>query len=206
MRIPGIKTSKTFFRWINARVFGGALILGYHRIANVKHDEYEVCVSPEHFAEQMDVISKHTNPIGLGKLVQHLKEDSLPPKSIAITFDDGYADNMYQAVPILEKYKIPATIFVCTGYSGKEFWWDELERLIISSQNNLETFYVKAGENQFLWNQSKTDHEAAELKTRIQFLRALYRFLLPLDIIDQAHVMNEVRNWSGISSDETPIE
>jgi peptidoglycan/xylan/chitin deacetylase (PgdA/CDA1 family) len=202
MRIPGLKVAKTFSRWIKARVFGGALILGYHRIADVEHDEYEVCVTPKHFAEQMEVISKHANPISLGKLVQHLKEDSLPPKSIAITFDDGYADNLYQASPILEKYQIPATIFVCTGYAGKEFWWDELERLIISSQTNLQTLHLQAGENQFVWNQAEVSHGAADLKSRRQFLHAVYRFLLPLDIINQIHLLDLIRNWSGISSNE----
>ena len=45
MKIPGIKTARTFSRWLQARVFGGALILGYHRIANVARDAYEVCVT-----------------------------------------------------------------------------------------------------------------------------------------------------------------
>jgi peptidoglycan/xylan/chitin deacetylase (PgdA/CDA1 family) len=47
-----------------------------------------------------------------------------------ITFDDGYVDNFLFALPLLEKYKVPATIFVTTDYIGKdrELWWDELEK------------------------------------------------------------------------------
>ena len=78
MRIPGLKTAKAFSRWVQARILGGALILGYHRVADVTWDEYENCVTPEHFAEHMDVLVKYLNPISLSKLVQHLKDGSKP--------------------------------------------------------------------------------------------------------------------------------
>ena len=73
MRIPGLKTAKKFSRWVQARVLGGALILGYHRVTNVARDEYEICVSPDHFAEQMEVLSRYAHPISLSKLGKHLK-------------------------------------------------------------------------------------------------------------------------------------
>lgn len=49
-----------------------------------------------------------------------------------ITFDDGYRDNYIYAFPILKKYQIPATIFLATGYIGKDklFWWDKIEYII----------------------------------------------------------------------------
>ena len=49
-----------------------------------------------------------------------------------ITFDDGYADNLYEAAPLLERFGIPATFFIVSGYVGgsREFWWDELERIV----------------------------------------------------------------------------
>src|SRR5262245_41049481 len=137
MRIPGVKTAKHVSHWVQARILGGALILGYHRVADVTRDEYEVCVTPKHFAEQMEVLRKVSQPIGLSELVQCLKASSVPPKAVAVTFDDGYADNLYEARPILERYLIPATVFVCTGYAGKEFWWDELDRLVMSSRAKL---------------------------------------------------------------------
>ena len=201
MRIPGVKTAKNFSRWVQARILGGALILGYHRVANVMQDEYEVCVTPKHFSEQMEIISKHTRPIHLSKLVEYLKHDSLPPKSIAVTFDDGYADNLYEAKTILEKHQIPATIFVCTGYAGEEFWWDELARLVILSNADLGTLHLDAGKNKFVWNQPKLSPES-NLEIRKKFLHALYHFLLSCNIEDQAFCLGIIRNWSGISSKE----
>jgi peptidoglycan/xylan/chitin deacetylase (PgdA/CDA1 family) len=199
MRVPGIKTAKTFSRWLQARFLGGALILGYHRIENLTYDEYEVCVTPQHFADQMDALSKHAHPISLRKLVQDLKEGSVQSRSVAVTFDDGYADNLYQAKPILEKYAIPAIVFVCTGYAGKEFWWDELVRLVTSSDAELGALSLEAGGTRFAWDQAR-ESRAAESNVRRIFHQALYRFLHPLDVEEQDYAMNIIRSWSGVSS------
>jgi peptidoglycan/xylan/chitin deacetylase (PgdA/CDA1 family) len=52
---------------------------------------------------------------------------------VALTFDDGYADNLHVALPVLERFDLPATFFVTSGQvgGGREFWWDELERLLL---------------------------------------------------------------------------
>lgn len=200
MTIPGVKTGKRFSRWVRARILGGALILGYHRISVVDDGFYEVCVSPENFAEHMESLKKYANPISISKLVQHLKQGSLPPKSVAVTFDDGYSDNLYTAKPILEKYNIPATVFICTGYMGKEFWWDELERLVTCSQTDLHTLHLQAGGKQFGWAEKIGNSDAARSTLRHEFCRALYRFLLSLDVEDQNHAMKLIRNWSEASS------
>lgn len=204
MRIPGVKSVKIFLRWVQARFLGGALILGYHRVADVARDLHKVCVTPEHFAEQMEEVSKYAHPIPLSDLVRHLKSGSLPPKSIAVTFDDGYADNLYQAKPILEKYQIPATVFVCTGYVGREFWWDELDRLVMSAQADLSALRLEVGENRFVWSQTNMSPEAEGSEDHRQFRHALYHFLLPLDVQDQSLAMSMIRNWSGLSSAEMP--
>ena len=199
MRIPGIKTAKNFSRWLQARVLGGALILGYHRIACTSRDGYEVCVSPENFAGHMESLRKYVRPISLSKLVQGLKEGSLPPKSVAVTFDDGYADNLYAAKPILEKYEISATVFICTGYMGREFWWDELERLVIGSQTDPHMLHLQAGGKQFAWHKSTVSPGEAQPALREEFCRALYQFLLSLDVEDQNHAMRVIRSWSEMS-------
>jgi len=64
-----------------------------------------------------------------------LEKKTLPKKTIVITFDDGYKDNFSYAFPILKKYKIPATIFLTTGYIGtnKIFWWDRVGYILNNS-------------------------------------------------------------------------
>ncbi|HSB13722.1 MAG TPA: glycosyltransferase [Bryobacteraceae bacterium] len=109
-----------------------ALILLYHRVAEVQPDPWSLCVTPQHFAEHLDVLSSRWNVLRLRDLVRALQDGALPDRSIAITFDDGYADNLHNAKPILERYGKPATTFVSSGYVGnkREFWWDELERIV----------------------------------------------------------------------------
>lgn len=203
MRIPGTKTARQFSRWVQARVFGGAVILGYHRVADVAHDEYEICVSPEHFAEQMEVLSKYANPMSLSRLMNHLKAGSLPAKSVAVTFDDGYVDNLHTAKPILEKFAIPATVFVCTGYAGREFWWDELERLVMTSESALGSLRLQGRESPHVWHQPEGSREAG-LAVRRKFRAALYHFLLGVDIEEQLRMMDEIRKWADVPLQSTP--
>ena len=202
MKIPGVKSVKAFSRWVQARLLGGALILGYHRVAHVKRDEYEVCVTPDYFAEQMEALSQYTHPLRLAELVQCLRLGSLPPKSVAVTFDDGYADNLYEAKPVLERYDIPATVFVCTGYQGREFWWDELDRLIMASRADLAVLRMRVGDKSFGWDQSERSTEAG-FDVRRKLRQALYHFLLALDVEEQNQAMDAIRTWSGISSSDS---
>ena len=205
MRIPGIKTAKKFSRWLQARILGGALILGYHRISAAQDDVYEVCVSPENFAEQMEALRKYAHPISLSKLVQCLKQSLLPPKLVAVTFDDGYADNLDIAKPILEKYEIPATVFICTGYMGREFWWDELEYLVNSSRADPSTLRLQLGGVLFNWDPPQVSSEVGDPQVRRQLRRALYHSLLTLDVEDLNDAMEAVRKWSGVTSNEACV-
>ena len=199
MRIPGVKTAKRFSQWVRARLLGGAMILGYHRVTNIRNDAYDVCVTPDNFAQQMDALSKYANPVHLSQLIEHLMTGSLPPRTVAVTFDDGYADNLYQAKPILEKYGVPATIFVCSGYLGGEFWWDELERLTHSSDTDLQGLNLQAGNRTFKWNQPVKNREiinGQDVSFRSQFRQALYHFILPLDLAERELALEAIRAWA----------
>jgi peptidoglycan/xylan/chitin deacetylase (PgdA/CDA1 family) len=209
MSLPGAKTVRKFSRWLRARVLGGALILGYHRISAVEDDFYQVCVSPENFAGQMEALRKYAHPISLSKLVQNLKQSILPPRSVAVTFDDGYADNLYIAKPILEKYDIPATVFICTGYAGREFWWDELERLVTSSRADLNRLSSQIDQNQFQWEQTAVGYGAEGGRNdsvRGKFLHALYRWLLNLAPKTREKVMDIIRVWAESQSNDLSIQ
>jgi peptidoglycan/xylan/chitin deacetylase (PgdA/CDA1 family) len=101
----------------------------YHRVANIGFDPWSLCVTPEHFAEHLEVLRRFHRV-----RLDQMSPGSFPGKrvSVAITFDDGYADNLYDAKRLLARFDTPATFFITTGAIGgdREFWWDELERLI----------------------------------------------------------------------------
>ncbi|HDK27293.1 MAG TPA: hypothetical protein ENG48_09460, partial [Candidatus Atribacteria bacterium] len=68
------------------------------------------------FEKQMRYISRYFKPVNLRDAVKALKSGSFSSKMTVVTFDDGYANNFYLALPILKKFSIPATIFLVTKY------------------------------------------------------------------------------------------
>jgi len=104
----------------------------YHRVASEPHDPWNLCVNPDRFAEQMEVIARFDARIDLAALARADGYDR-QGRRLAVTFDDGYIDNIIRALPVMEQFEIPATFFVVAGALGRnrEFWWDGLERAIL---------------------------------------------------------------------------
>ena len=122
-------------------------ILMYHRVAHELHDPWTLAVSPQAFEKQMAYLKDHRTVMSLDEIVKERKHGMLPPHAIAITFDDGYRDNLVHALPILAKHDLPATVFIATGYIGREqpFWWDELAAMILASPAAMHASHVCAG-------------------------------------------------------------
>jgi peptidoglycan/xylan/chitin deacetylase (PgdA/CDA1 family) len=101
----------------------GTLVLLYHRVAQLEHDPYGFAVRPDRFAEQCDILRQRYN-------VVPLRDADATRREIAITFDDGYADNCTAAV-MLAAAGLPATFFITIGRLGeyRDVWWDRLEQL-----------------------------------------------------------------------------
>jgi len=104
-------------------------VLMYHRVLD-KEDGFDhmiISASRKTFEEQMKYLKKRHNIISFNDL-----KDGVKKNSVIITFDDGYVDNYYNAYPILKKYKIPATMYLPTGYinTKKIFWWDKLAYMV----------------------------------------------------------------------------
>lgn len=108
------------------------VILLYHRVASPRVDPWDLAVTPEHFQEHMEVLRWTARPLPLRSVVA-AGARSLPERSVVVTFDDGYHDNLASALPVLELHRIPATFFLTgdTLGEGKEFWWDALARQLL---------------------------------------------------------------------------
>ena len=110
------------------------VVLIYHRVKDLEVDTQMLAVSPNHFEKQIEYLKANYKILSLQELISCLNKKRIPNKSVVITFDDGYADNLHEAAPVLVKYNIPATIFISSGMidSNLEFWWDSLEYIFLS--------------------------------------------------------------------------
>ncbi|HTJ56910.1 MAG TPA: polysaccharide deacetylase family protein [Devosiaceae bacterium] len=126
-------------------------ILMYHRIAEPLVDPWGLAVSPAWFRKQMVDLRRFRSPMPLDELIRGAQGGSVPANAVAVTFDDGYFDNLVNAKPVLVEFGIPATLFLATGSIGQkeEFWWDELAKLTIgwprASEGKLELAGKVAG-------------------------------------------------------------
>ena len=136
----------------------------YHRIARVRHDPWGIAVDPERFDQQMDYVKRHRSAMSMDELVQHLKTNTLPADAVAITFDDGYRDNLVHAKAVLTRYGLPACLFLATGYvdRGENFWWDELATMILESTGPVHYEQVCGSETVPLnWKEGDVSDDAA---------------------------------------------
>lgn len=113
------------------RLAPGAVILAYHRVGEVSADGLGLSVSAAHFAEQLDAVRALGTPVALTRIGERVRCGRSNRGLVGISFDDGYADNLLVAKPLLQDREVPATVFVTSGFVGsvREFWWDEIERL-----------------------------------------------------------------------------
>lgn len=109
------------------------VILMYHRVAEPPFDPWGLCVSPDNFRAQMEMLKTHRHVMSVDDLVAALEAGEVPKFAAAITFDDGYGDNALLAKPVLEELQLPATFFLTSKTIGEGlFWWDELALLVLA--------------------------------------------------------------------------
>ena len=197
MRVPGTKHLIKAGRWLRSRFVNGGLILGYHRVSENADDIYSICVRPQHFAEQLAVLRQHANLISLDVLIQGLQKDTLPTRAVVVTFDDGYADNLYEAMPLLKQYEIPITLFVATGYLSHRFWWDELVCLLLDSPSfPVELLLEIAGETH-RWQMFKYHSENRHL-----LLEEIYQLLLNLTAEARQEAMGQLSGQIDVANNK----
>jgi peptidoglycan/xylan/chitin deacetylase (PgdA/CDA1 family) len=97
----------------------GLRILTYHRV-NDRHPSDRLTVHPAAFREQMETLLSLGRPVlSLSEALPFLRgQEPLRAGAVAITFDDGYEDNHREALPILERLGLKATVYVATGLLG----------------------------------------------------------------------------------------
>jgi peptidoglycan/xylan/chitin deacetylase (PgdA/CDA1 family) len=125
---------------------GTGTCLTYHRISpdNFKPEPFSpnlvLQVPLAQFERQMKHLSENYQCLSLDDFIQRLRTGALEPRSVAVTFDDGYRDNLDLALPVLKKYNVPATIYLTTGLmdgTTRSLWW-EINELAVRKLTRIE--------------------------------------------------------------------
>lgn len=192
------------------------IVLLYHRVADEASDPFGLCVSPADFEAQLQLVRSEGQPMALTDIAAMLRTGSLPDRAICVTFDDGYLDNFEHAAPLLQRYEVPATIFVTTGGAGRnrEFWWDELERIFLQPRRLPESLELEISGQHRTWtlgHDTEYDRECQRQHRgwylldpstpteRHAAFREIYHLIQPLDSETRTRVVDELVSWSGQS-------
>jgi peptidoglycan/xylan/chitin deacetylase (PgdA/CDA1 family) len=188
-----------------------AVVLVYHRVGERRLDPWRLMVDPEIFAGQMETLARDWSPLSLAELVEGFGRRRLPERAVAVTFDDGYADNLEVAAPVLLEYGIPATLFVATDLidSGGPPWWDELASLLLEPAELPPTLMLSSGNgNQWSIPSVAADEPRvavstqpweATLGTRLRAFYEVWLALRELDAPTRVEALEEIAEWANAS-------
>jgi peptidoglycan/xylan/chitin deacetylase (PgdA/CDA1 family) len=125
---------------LRRRLAPPTIVLLYHRVVpRLERDVNKLATRTENFAAQLAWLRSHARPLTPRGFLDHFERprrtrialDGGKPR-VVITFDDGYADNVRHALPVLQEHGLRATLFVSSGLVGtpQPFWWDALEQIV----------------------------------------------------------------------------
>jgi peptidoglycan/xylan/chitin deacetylase (PgdA/CDA1 family) len=211
-------------RRIKNRFVAGGLILMYHRITDALPDPWGCCVSPENFAEHLELLRKEYQPVALSEFPGVISRSKFPlsgRRPVAVTFDDGYADNLLTALPLLRKYNIPATIFITTENINRqqEFWSDEMERILLQPGRLSAKASLTIARQHFEWDLGENaEYSEKDFKENLRWkaiesttptrrhalFRELYPLLQPLDDVSRDSIIGELRVQAGLKEAQRP--
>jgi len=176
------------------------LVLMYHRVAKPSADPWQLAVAPETFDAQLRALRQAFDFVPLSELRHNLRSGRHSRPVAAVTFDDGYLDNLTVAKPILERHAVPATVFVVTGFTGRReaFWWDRLAHAILGDEP-VPTRLAIAGEPagfEFL-DPGLAEAGARGRRVRKRLHDQLWAWLCDRSDADTLRVLEHLERWSG---------
>lgn len=167
-----------------------ATILMYHSVPTLDESRWiDPCnsISAKAFDQQMQFLSRHRHVVSIEELVQKLEQgETIERETVAITFDDGYRNNLTVAAPILAKYNLPATIYLATGYveSGQNQWIDTLYSAFRARSQNALLLAE--------WDSTFRDWNLADSQQRSQAHTVLVMYLIQANVQKREALLAEI--------------
>lgn len=200
----------------NKTLRGLGSILMLHRVGNAKFGAFtpnaHLSVTPEFLEETLRALSGSIYEfVSMDEAAERISEQASNSQVrrpfVAVTLDDGYRDNLVNAVPLFRKYKIPYTIYVAPGLvDGRaNLWWEDLEQLI-GSRDRLDMDMPGGRKEYSLQTAQEKNSAFAELleyfTTQVteQEQRHILRELCWMHKIDfEAHRESSIMSWKELS-------
>ena len=166
------------------------VVLLYHRI-DATPDVHGLGVPPQLFDAHLHWLQSACQIVPIDELLEAPVED-LPDRAVALTFDDGYEDNLTLAVPMLQRRGAPATFFLTTAHlhAAGEYWWDTLERLLLQESSAPPVLDMnRVGFPLKLNTATAEDRYAAHWR--------LHEVLVHADLDRRNRALEMIREWAG---------
>lgn len=201
-------------RRLRSAVGGAVVVLTYHRVTDSVDDSHGIAVPAARFAEHVEAFAGRYELMTASDLMRRLSEGApLPRRGLCITIDDGYSDALSAALPVLSQHGVPATVFVCSGFidEPREFWWDELERLVVHSRALPRRIDLAAGQTRFVRElpAEASVSSPSALAARSDLSRDLTSLLEPLSNEEREAVLSRLRELTGqtrlVRSERRPL-
>jgi len=174
------------------------LVLMYHRVGSARVDPWGLCISAERFASQLARLTEYADVVPLDALRESLRTGRGARPVVAITFDDGYVDNLENAKPILHKHAAPATVFLTTGYVDRlrPFWWDIVAAATLAGHALPARGRLDADGATFTWSDSGLERtDAAGTAARRRLHDRLWTWVSKLDSTSRDQAAGRLREW-----------
>lgn len=158
--IAAALSSGNSYAQTDASSIDNAVILLYHHVAD--DTPASTSISPDSFAEHMEYLANNHTVLGLPKVIKALRDgETLPDRTVVITFDDGYENILTNAHPILKRHGFPYTIFINPdeiGSNQSQLSWEQVEAMqkdgVVFANHTLDHLHMlerKPGESENAW-------------------------------------------------------